>query len=248
MQPYNKVSIYTDYSEQNKFIVQLLEIINREGSSISSCFLHKDLKLNLMSLYFKPFNSEDPFKCISFNFFNFFSDESQKGYNSIEYYLKIGFSQEDLELLSNFLSQYTFENRYEGLFFASTLFKLKNSDYRIKNMVLKFLPDELSNQYVIEDKYLNKFYSLINKSDLKNLLKDCEFKSDLIGFNSYSLDESNLDSCIKKFEKRQSIVPTPEYLLVEYYKNFENYESYVSKVYDVIESELVPISIKDILI
>lgn len=248
MQTSKKVSIYKDYSEQSNFIEQLLEIINRDGSSISSCFLHKNVAQNMMALYFKPFNSEDPFKCISFNFFNFFSVESQKGYNSIEYYLKIGFSQEDLELLSNFLSQYTFENRYEGLFFASTLFKLKNSDYRIKNMVLKFLPDELSNQYVIEDKYLNKFYSLINKSDLKNLLKDCEFNSDLIGFNFYSLDESNLDSCIKQLKKSKEIVPDSEYLLVEYYKNFENYDSYLSKVYNLIGDEAIPINIKDIFI
>lgn len=248
MQPSKKVSIYTDYSEQNRFIEQLLEILNRDGSSISSCFLHKNVSQNMMALYFKPFNSENPFKCISFNFFSHFSDGTEKGFNSYNYYLSIGFAEEDLDLLSNLLNKYTFENHYEGLFFASTFFKQKDSSQPIKNIVFKFLPDEESNQYVIEEKYLNKFYSLVKKSHLKDLLKDCDFNSNFIGFNSYSLNESNFDSCIKQLQKSKEIVPDPEYLLVEYYKNFENYESYVSKVYNVIGDEAIHINIKDIFI
>ena len=69
-----------------------------------------------------PKNTKYDFSIISFNFAHRFDKESENFY---DYYEKEGLSKKDIKELNKLFAEYTFENYYEGLFFASKFFNKK---------------------------------------------------------------------------------------------------------------------------
>lgn len=224
-----KVSFYSDLEKNLEFINNLKTIINDKESNISNCYLSFS-NSQKFCLFFETLNSS---KHYSFDFYNYFIDPDLDNSYKKEQMIK-DFSKFDLDNLSLFLNNFTFDNHYEGQFFASKFFIEKElNPNNLKSIYIKFTPNHRYSNFLIENKKVNKHYIIVKDFYLNSIVKN---NSELNEFNSYQFQTyTDPDTAINKMAL--TILNTTDvFFLVESYKDLETFETYIGKI-DKIDKE-----------
>jgi len=241
----NRISIYTDTSKQEEFITRMNEIVNRKNSSIAFCSLEMNGSNGYVILArpYTPRRSQDRLM------FNFFS--SLYTSNDYEEYVKDGYSKEDITDLSKLLNDFSFENFYEGQFFASKF--LNMSGEKLKAYVFKLTTDEKHHEFFIDDKYLINQYSIMKKEKMLELLPklDINENDELIKSNNFRPDnwEQNFKTSLEIMaEWNSKSIDKTEYVVVEYYYSYDKYhkEYYLNKFWHEKDGQIVCNNLKSV--
>lgn len=227
----NKISFFTDLQKHNEFINRLNHILNLEDSTIKYCYL--DYQFNRkMAITIESFNSTKN-NCRSFVFNDFFLLPERENDDFYTILLKDGFSKKDIDLLIELFDDYTFENHYEGMFFATRLSAAVNPSTQENRIVFKFTHDESCNKFVINGIPATKHYVVISSHEMPNIfysLKQEDFSSS--GYHklktSYHqlINDTNQTEAIDTLKKLHEIGQY-DYVL-EVYKSFLTHDLYVN--------------------
>ncbi len=224
-----KVSFYSDLSRNLEFINKLKNILNNKDSSISNCYLSFSSSQRFC-LFIETFNSS---KLYSFDFYNYFIDpELEKSY--IKEKVNKDFSKSDIDDLVKLLNDFTFENHYEGQFFASKFFiekELNPND--LKSIYIKFTQNDKELNFLIENKKVNKQYIIVREIYLNSIIEN---NLELKQFNTYQFQKySDPNTAINKMALTM-LNTTDVFCLVEAYRDLETFETYIGKI-DKIDKE-----------
>lgn len=238
------ISFYPDFSKNHDFVKRITKILNRSDSSIGLCYLTMSVS-NRFCVFIEPLNSKDIFSQITFGFDNrdrlINKDTKEKAIND---YMGAGYSKKDLEALSELFSDFALTNHYESLLFGSKFF---DPQFRkpATTYILKYTPNEKANRHLVEGKRVSKHYSKTTLSNVKEAIEratiSIEPDSLLIPCNVYLLRETGtIEETIKQVKQSSD----PEAVVVEYYRDQETVEGYISSVYKVEDNNLIIVDLK----
>ncbi len=236
------VSFYPDEEKNQEFLKRLKEIVEQKDSSIAECSIQMSVS-NSFCVFIIPNTPKYDFSVITFNFSHRFDKESKNFY---DYYEKEGLSKKDIKELNKLFDEYTFENHYEGLFFASKFFNKKDSPI---NLYLKFTENEKNNKYVVEGKKVAKYYSIMLKEELESLLerKEINPNSSLVECNTYGLQSSKNIKDVLKLINEKNNQHSDKLLIIEHVQDYETMKRFVRNVFTVVEDNLIKQEIKDFI-
>ena len=236
------VSFYPNEEKNQEFLKRLKDIVSKEDSSIAECSIQKSVSNNFC-VFIIPKTPKYDFSIIIFNFAHRFDRESKNFY---DYYEKEGLSKKDIKELNKLFAEYTFENYYEGLFFASKFFNKKDSPI---NLYLKFTENEKNNKHVIEGKKVAKYYSIMFKKEIERLLekKEINQNSSLIECNTYGLESSKNIKDVLKLINEKNNQHSDKLLIIEHVQDYETMKRFVMNVFTVVEDNLIKQEIKDFI-
>lgn len=240
------ISFYPDFSKNHEFIERLKVILNSPDSSIGLCYITMATS-NKFCIFIEPLDSRDNFNKIIFGFDDreILVDKEDRE-KTINDYMSKGYSRKDLSALSELFSDFALKNHYESLLFGSKFFTEEFRNPITSSFILKYTPDTSANRYLIDGKKVSKHYSV----SLLPQLIDCIKKStivypedlSLIPCNTYHLQESSsLEQAVLKI-KKSVLSPTPDFVIVEYYKDYETVEGFVKSVFRIENDILVPVN------
>lgn len=232
-------TFYPDLSKNYEMIQGLDKILNRKESSISMCYITMSTS-NTYTLFFESFQNNS--LNLTFNF-HYSSDILHE--EDHQRYIKKGFAREDLELLSQFLSDFALDNIYESSFFGS-LFFVKEFREFTPFYILKYVESEDNNRFLIDGLRLSRHYAVETIKSIKYAL-EMESKrinnkqTTLLPCNSYILkDFSTLENAIENFNR----LPIREdRVIVEYYQDYETKRGFLKSVFKVVNAKLEEINI-----
>jgi len=230
-----KVIFNPDLSRHYQFREELDKILNLPDSSIAYCYLSSPYgKENFFLFFYSHKNKHDNSKKMTFNFNDFLLIDTD-GDSLIQKYKKYGFSIKDLELLSDFLANYTFESKNEGLFFSSRFKELTDLKENYSRYCFKFTEDKKNKHQIIDNKKVIWFYALISKNTLYQIFKKIErdeksLSKINIGFNFFCsianyAERSEAIEAMIAFNNNQ-IDFNKGSVVIEYFEDFESNSKY----------------------
>lgn len=221
-------TFYPDLSKNYELIQGLDKILNRKESSISMCYITMNTS-NMYMLFFESFKNN----CLNLTFnFHYSSDILHE--EEHQRYIKQGFAKEDLDLLSQFLSEFALDNIYESSFFGSLFFVKEFRDFT-PCYILKYDINEEQNRFLIDGMRLSRYYSVTSKDNIKEAIRRESHRSNenikLTPCNIYMLQDTiNLTRAIEKFDQLQK---KEDYVIAEYYRNYETNEGFLKSIFKV---------------
>lgn len=228
-------TFYPDLSKNHELIQGLDKILNRKESSISMCCITMSTS-NQYMIFFESFQKN----CLKLTF-NFHYSSEILHEEDHQRYVKQGFNKEDLELLSQFFSNFALDNIYESSFFGSLFFIKEFRDFTPLYM-LKYVESEEGNRYLIDDMKLSRHYAVETISSIKYALKTeineiTNKQKTLLPCNTYILQDCiTLENAIRKF----NTLNKEDYVIVEYYRNYETNRGFLKNVFKI-ENEILKI-------
>lgn len=229
MEQQKNVTFDTDLSKNHEFVGRLKAILNREDSSIALCYITQSVDQRY-TVFIEPFDCENNGH-LSFSFHPYdlpFRTQSTKN-----------FSDSDVAALTELFSEFALTNRYEGLFFASKFF---TPEYRAKPhsvLVLKYTFDENKNRLIIDGKKVSKHYAVVAMSSLSKYLDLTKLNETLIPCNVNILQNEYkaFDEAVKQLQK-YSMSQSSDCVVVEFYKDFETFEAFVSNIFQFVDGNV----------
>lgn len=239
----SKISFYTDISKQKEFEERLKAIILREGSSVKQCYLSLSLERRIV-LFLESYKQGN-LNSTSFDFSQSFLREDRDEGRCYDSEIRSGFAKDDLILLDELFSEFTIYNSFEAQFFASKF--LEMNDYKnFSAYVFKFTEDNDNNKFIIDNKKLVRFYECLkledvltiinNKSEETNELKEASFYAMLHNDSK----EKNIEIMHERNKQ-----PNNEYVVVEFYKNFETKDRYIKNIIYIMDDKIVTESFRN---
>lgn len=237
------ITFYTDISKQKEFEERLKAIILREGSSIKQCYL--SLSLERRIVIFLESYKQGNLNSTSFDFSQSFLRKDRNEERCYDSDIRSGFAKEDLILLDDLFSEFTFYNGFEAQFFASKFIEM--DDYEnFSAYVFKFTEDNDNGKFIIDNKKLIQFHECLkvdevlaiinNKSEETDKLKEASFYRMLNNDNK----EKNIE-IMRQMNKQ----PNNEYVVVEFYKNFETKDRYIKNIIYMLDDKIVTESFRN---
>lgn len=238
-----RVSFYPDDSKNKEFLKRLKCILNHKNSSIAECSIQKSLSESFC-VFIIPKNPKYSFSNIVFNFSIRFDREACGDF--YEYYEKEGLNRHDIEQLNNLFNDYTFENYYEGLFFASKFFTKKKTPL---NLYLKFSENEKENKYIVDGHKVARYYSIVDKENLDYLLENKSVieGSPLVKCNTYGLSTYDNENEVLQKYKDKYLSKEEELFVIEHYRDYETVEYFLLKIFKVVDEKLVEQDLKSFI-
>lgn len=237
-----RVSFYPDTTKNKEFLDELNVILKREGSSIAECSIQKAVS-DSFCVFISPKNAKHSFTTITFNFVHPFDREGgDDGFYA--YYEKEGLDKIDIELLNNLFKKFTFDNYYEGLFFASKFFLDKKVPL---NFYLKFSENESQNKHIIQGHKVARFYSNLDQEQLDYMMKNASMKDGLLKCNPYGFKTFSKIEDAKANKNVYGESMPGERFLIEHVKDYETMASYMMNLWKIVEGELVQKDISEMM-
>ena len=229
-----QIAIYTNISKQIEFKDRLNAILERPESSIAVCYLQQSTA-DKFCLFIIPKTPKYDFTTITFDFTHYFSDSPSPCPEFYERYMGYGLSKEDIDSLSHLLDEFTFKNRYEGAFFASKFFEPQLNLKNNKSILFKCIPDDLYNRYLIDGRYVERYYSVVTADQLVRLFKnekDLDFNKTLVKCKTSTLSTHvKIEHCYADITQvRRDSDPVEQYI-VEHYQDFETWGGYIKTIF-----------------
>ena len=226
-----KISLFTDLTKHREFINELNNILNLDNSTIKNCYL--DYQINRkMAIIIESFNNVTN-NSRDFSFTDFFLRAERDDADFYPALLKKGFSKKDIDLLIELFDKYTFDNHYEGMFFATRLSAVTNPNTQENRIVFKFTEDEESDRFIVNNIPSTKSYVVIYDHEISNIffrLKPDDFSESgyhkIKGPFSQLINNINKNDAIKQLKKMYESGKTVYAL--EIYKGFLSYDVYVN--------------------
>lgn len=239
-----RVSFYPDDSKNKEFLKRLKSILNHKDSSIAECSIQKSLSESFC-VFIIPKKPKYSFSKIVFNFSISFDREADGDF--FQYYEEEGLSRHDIEQLNNLFNEYTFENYYEGLFFASKFFTKKNAPL---NLYLKFSEDTKENKHIIDGHKVARYYSIVDKENLDYILENKSVieGSSLVKCNTYGLSTYDTEKEVLQKHKERCFSKEQENFVIEHCRDYETVQYYLLKIFKVIDEKLVEQELKSFII
>lgn len=237
-----RVSFFEDNSKNEEFKNRLIKMLSKEDSNILNCILQYSSSNNLI-LFFKLKNAKSDFRMEKFDFYSPLhrdADIGKREESCYEYFKEEGLRKDEVDELFDILDDFTFKNFYEGQFFASKFIDFEDRSKK-NRLFFKYTPQEKDNEYEINGSIFEKATGIVGHTELLRLL-NIQNKTIFCGMMPINpwrvINECKIEEAPKCIESRQNYYKESFYL-IEYYKNIELVESFLFKVYELSENELI---------
>jgi len=239
----SKISFYTDISKQKAFEERLKAIILREDSSVKQCYLSLSLERRIV-LFLESYKRGN-LNSTSFDFSQSFLREDRDEGRCYDSEIRSGFTKEDLILLDELFSEFTIYNSFEAQFFASKFIEM-NGYKNFSAYVFKFTEDNENGKFIIDNKKLVQFYECLKVDEVLEIINDKSEETNELKEASFyrMLNNNNKEKEIAKMLELNEKTEV-NYVVVEFYKNFETKDRYIRNVIYQVGDETVTESFRD---